>query len=221
MADVSVLLADDDAVIRDGLSELLSQAEGISRVGRAANGGDVLVEMGKEHYDVLLLDVDMPVLDGITTAQIVRENYPDTTIVMLTAFEHEDSLGQALSLGVRGFLTKDIPVPVLAKLIRQAHAGQTVMGSRPTDILASNYVANLQNREQFNDLVQAVETLPDYLRPVFNLLLEARANKAIARALGLQESTVRSYVSEIFTHTKCASRGELAIKAIKAGIEGV
>lgn len=215
---IRVLLADDDDFFRENLSSLLMKQSDLDVVVTARNGVEVLNILNSETVDVVLLDVDMPILNGIQTATIIAEKYPHLTLIMLTVFEHEKSLAQALEIGVQGFLTKDIPAPQLAELIKYAHAGQPVMGRKPAELLTASYVATCQNASEHNDFIEAVNSLPPYLRSVFELLAKARPNKAIAKELDLSESTVRSYVSDIFTRVGCTSRGEVAIMAIKAGL---
>ena len=217
--DIRVLIADDDAVIRNGLADLLEAQEDISIVARAENGVEAVAAVGSKNIDVALIDVDMPVLDGIEAAKLIPHTYPDTVIVMLTAFEYEDSLAQSISAGAQGFLTKDIPASQLAELIKQAYAGQPVFGAKPAMILTNSYANHAQVRNQHKEFISLVEKLPVYLRSTFNLLLEARTNNEIAQKLGMTPATIRSYVSEILACTGCASRGELAITAIKAGVE--
>lgn len=135
---IRVLLADDDVIVREGLADLLNQQDGIDVVAVAENGSEALRELSKQTVDVALLDVDMPVLDGLATAKEMARLRPSVAVVMLTVFEHEESLARSLALNVRGFLTKDIPSAQLAQLIRQAHDGYLVFGPRPTRILANS-----------------------------------------------------------------------------------
>lgn len=217
--EIRVLLADDDQIIRDGLSNLLNAQDGLRIVATAANGAQVFDELAAHRVDVALLDVDMPVMSGIEAARRISREQPGITVIMLTAFEHEESLGQAIGTGVRGFLTKDIPAPELAQLIRKAFNGQHVMAPRPIEILTASYAKTQENLEQYADFIAAIETLPEHLRPTFRLLLKAYTNKNIARQIHLTEATVRSYVSDILAHTGCSTRGQLAITAVKAGIK--
>ncbi|MBR5950552.1 MAG: response regulator transcription factor, partial [Actinomycetaceae bacterium] len=133
-------------------------------------------------------------------------------------FEHESTLAESLAIGIGGFLTKDIPAPELAELIKQAHSGRQVMGPKPVEILTASYIASQHDREEFRDFIDAVEGMSERLVPVYELLLESTTNKIIARKLKLSESTVRNYVSEILEITNCRSRGELAMTATKAGL---
>ncbi|MDE1536660.1 MULTISPECIES: response regulator transcription factor [Actinotignum] len=220
MGNIRILLADDDPIIREGLSRLLNEQEGLAVVATATDGAQAIDQLRHRNVDLALLDVDMPVMSGIEAAKRISQDYPHIVIVMLTVFEHEDSLGEAIGAGVRGFLTKDIIAPELAQLIRKAYGGQQVMAPRPTEILITSYEKLQQNKEEYADFVAAVEQLPEHLRAVFHLLLQALANKNIARQTGLSETTVRSYVSDILARTGCATRAELGITAIKAGIMG-
>lgn len=139
-ATIRVLLADDDIIVREGLAGLLDRQNGIDVVAVAENGSEALRECSRQVVDVALLDVDMPVLDGLAAAKEMARLYPSVAVVMLTVFEHEESLAKSLALNVRGFLTKDIPSAQLAQLIKQAYAGYTVFGPRPTSILADSYL---------------------------------------------------------------------------------
>ncbi|MDY5127931.1 response regulator transcription factor [Actinotignum sp. SLA_B059] len=218
MDNIRILLADDDPIIREGLARLLNEQEGLAVVATAADGAQAIEQLLDQNVDLALLDVDMPVMSGIEAAKRISQDYPHIVIVMLTVFEHEESLGEAIGAGVRGFLTKDIIAPELAQLIRKAYGGQQVMAPRPTEILITSYEKLHQNKEEYADFVAAAEQLPEHLRTVFHLLLQALANKNIARRTGLSETTVRSYVSDILARTGCATRAELGITAIKAGI---
>ena len=217
-ATIRVLLADDDIIVREGLVGLLDRQDGIDVVAVAENGSEALRECSRQVVDVALLDVDMPVLDGLAAAKEMARLYPSVAVVMLTVFEHEESLAKSLALNVRGFLTKDIPPPAqLAQLIKQAYAGYTVFGPRPTSILADSYLNSGKNDPGYDAFRERVERLPNHLRTTFDLLIQALPNKIIAKRLGLSEATVRSYISEIFTALGYTNRGELTITAIKAG----
>ncbi|MBB5845250.1 DNA-binding NarL/FixJ family response regulator [Mobiluncus mulieris] len=215
--DIRVLIADDDPIIHDSFARLLDSQDGITVVATAPNGAEALTKMTRS-IDVALIDVDMPILDGIEAAKLIRKSYPQTTIIMLTAFEHEDSLAQALAAGVQGFLTKNTTPKEIAEYLKKARAGTTVFDTRPTTILTESYTEKALTQAQYTDFINAVNTLPQRLQPVFTQLLDAKTNKEIAQELHMSPTTVRSYVSEILAHTGCKSRGQLAITAARAGI---
>ena len=212
-----ILIADDDDIIREGLSTLLNHQDGISVCASVTNGSEALIAIASTPIDVALLDVNMPILDGIALARILAEKYPEVTVVMLTAFEHEDALAHSLAAHVRGFLTKDIPADQLAVLIKQAHAGMTVMSPKPTYLVTDAYIKNQVHHEEYREFIDIIEGLPHYLRAVFDLVIQAKPNKTIARELHLSETTVRAYISALFSATGFTNRGELTITAIKAG----
>lgn len=109
--EIRILLADDDQIIRDGLTNLLNAQDGLRVVATAVNGAQVFDQLALHRVDVALLDVDMPVMSGIEAARRINHEQPGITIIMLTAFEHEESLGQAIGAGVRAPSPKTYPPP--------------------------------------------------------------------------------------------------------------
>ncbi|MEL4503844.1 response regulator transcription factor [Luteococcus sp. H138] len=213
-----LLLADDDPVVLIGLAELLCQQSGIEVVG-AVKDGEQAVEFCAAHaVDVALLDVDMPIVDGVEAAKQILQRTPSVVVVMLTAFAHDEFLGRALAAGARGFLTKDLSAERIAELLRDAVAGQVVMGPKPLQMLVTAYGARAVDSEARQEFARAAETLPVRLREVFDLLAQGLPNRVIARRLGLTESTTRVYVSKVLAHTGCRSRSEVAVKALGSGL---
>lgn len=215
--NIRILIADDDQIIREGLANLLKLQNGLAVVDAVKNGLEVLRVLEKQTIDVVLLDLDMPILDGISTLKEIKRLYPEIVIVVLTSFTNEISLAESLENHVNGFLTKDISSSELAQLIKQSYDGKKVFGSRPTQILTETYLASKKNLTEYEHFHRKISQLPDYLRAVFDLLIQALPNKIIAKELGLSETTVRAYVSELFVATGYTNRGELTITAIKAG----
>ena len=213
-----VVIADDDDAFRDDFAQLLAMQEGFEVVAVVENGAEAISACSQGHIDMVLLDVDMPVLDGIAAAATIKKKSPQVTIVMLTAFAHEDSLDEALAAGVRAFLTKDIEVRHLATLLREAHEGKMIMGNRPTELLTEQYLEKRLKQQEYEDFRQDVAELPERLLPVFHLVIQAKPNKVIAEELFLSESSVRTYVSQILELTNCATRGELTLRALRSGI---
>ncbi len=209
-----VLLADDDPIYRQGLQALLTERADVDLVAVVPNGASALSVLERSEVDVALLDVDMPGVDGISAARQIGERHPEVTVVMLTAFEHDESLKQAIAAGAKGFLTKDLEVDRICALAREAAAGAVVMGPRPTAMLAEAYFASTEVDEEF---ARTLSELPPRLGALVEYLIEACPNREIAQRLGLSEATVRGYVSEILAATGCASRSQLAVRALRAG----
>lgn len=216
---IQLALADDDPIVRKHLSRALDTSEGIHVVAAVANGEALLRELRRSAVDIALVDVEMPVLDGISTTRKIKREFPEVTVLILTAFEKENRLEQALAAGASGFLTKDIDLDELPEIIRKAQQGEAVMGARPTSILFKAYRDQAIRREEDIDLVEAVESLDPTKREIFSLLIVGMSNQQIASELGFKESTVRTYSSQIFAATGCESRTKLAVRAIAAGLK--
>ena len=216
---IQLAMADDDSVVRKHLSRALAASGDIDVVATTPDGEALLEVLRTTAVDVVLVDVEMPGLNGIETTKKIKEDFPNIPVLILTAFEKEDRLGQALAAGAAGFLTKDISPDELPALIKDALAGKTVMGSRPTNILLNTYRNQAIRREQDKEFVAAVESLDSTKREIFSLLIVGLSNQQIATQLGRKESTIRTYASRIFDITKCESRTKLAVRAIAAGLE--
>jgi Response regulator containing a CheY-like receiver domain and an HTH DNA-binding domain len=216
VSGLRLLLADDDAVFTAAMADLLGAREDVDLVGVVADGAAALQVLEEHDVDLALLDVDMPVLDGIATARRIAREWPRVRVVMLTAFEQPDSLGRALGAGASGFLTKDMPVDRLVSLLHEVVMGATVMGPRPATLLADSYRDGNSRGDRDPEFTSSVEALPGRYREVFDLLTHAASNRVIARELHLSEGTARVYASKVLQLTGCRSRAELALRALGA-----
>lgn len=137
---------------------------------------------------------------------------------MLTAFEHEDALQDSLATRVAGFLTKDVSAEDLAMFIRQAHDGRQVISGKPAEMLTESYLRSQRKQVQYQDFIARVEAMSKHLKPVLELMCQAKSNREIASEMSLSEATIKSYVSDILRETGCVSRSEVTLKSIKSGI---
>lgn len=211
-----VLLVDDDDALRTGLLELLSRDQRIVMVGACASGAEALETLDRQAVDVLLLDYAMPGMSGVDTAHAVVECFPSVRIVMLTAFEYPESLGQALLERVDGFLTKDLPAPAIANAVLAAAAGRQVMAPAATERLVESYRQHAAESLQGQAFREHVDGLDARLRPVFDGIVEGLSNRAIARQTGLSEASVRTYASKVLAAFRCESRTQLAVLAARS-----
>ena len=189
--DLRILIADDDRIYRENLAILLDSIAGIRVVATAANGVQAITELAKHLVDVALVDIDMPVMDGIATAKTIQTSYPQTTVVMLTAFEHEDALQDSLATRVAGFLTKDVSAEDLAMFIRQAHDGRQVISGKPAEMLTESYLRSQRKQVQYQDFIARVEAMSKHLKPVLELMCQAKSNREIASEMSLSEATIQ------------------------------
>ncbi|MGH3453510.1 MAG: response regulator [Nocardioidaceae bacterium] len=212
--DVEVILADDHPVFRDGLAVLLDSIEGIRVVGRAGTGREALDLVAQLHPDVVVMDVNMPDLDGIEATRRLTMESPHVGVVVLTMAEDDDTVFAAMRAGARGYLLKEAgPDDIVRSITAVAH-GEAVFGAavarRIMDYFASGPPA-MADAGPFPELTPRE-------REVLDLVAAGRANPDIARALFLSPKTVRNIVSNVFAKLHVADRAEAIIRARDAGL---
>jgi NarL family two-component system response regulator LiaR len=187
MSDViRVMLVDDHAVVRSGLSAFLMVSPDLELLGEAENGQQAVMRAGLLHPDVILMDLMMPVMDGITAIQVIKRQYPAIQIIALTSFEEDELVQNALRAGAIGYLMKNVSARELAQAIRSAKAGKMTLSSEAAQALIR---ANLQAQE--------TETLTDRELDVLKLMVDGLNNAEIAERLVISLSTVKYHISNI------------------------
>jgi Response regulator containing a CheY-like receiver domain and an HTH DNA-binding domain len=209
-----VVFADDDPVIRENMAELLAHQESLELVAAVAGGSAALAIINAKPVDVVLLDVDMPVLDGIETAQKISDNHPNVKIIMLTAFDKKESLKLSLKAGAQAFLTKDMPIARIVEIIGRVLNGEQLLDPAPTSILIQSYLRDTHKAD--TELLQKLENLPPRQKDIVDLLVAAQTTTQICDTLSLSERTVRTYISKILQATGCGNRSELALRAVRS-----
>ena len=204
---IRVLLADDHGVIRDGLGRLISALEDVELVGVAADGAEAVEQCAKHAPDVVLMDLDMPVLDGIEATRRIVAASPETAVVVLTSFSDRPRIIGALEAGACGYLLKDVDAEEVADGIRAAARGESPLDPRAARTIldarsAPDPLARLSGRE----------------REVLVLLVEGLPNKLIARRLLISEKTVKSHLTRIFRELDVTDRTQAALWAERHGV---
>lgn len=208
-APVRVVLADDEALLRRGLRVLLETDGRVQVIAEAADGVELIAAIRVHHPDVVLIDVQMPGLDGL--AALGRINaLPDPPVsAMLTTFDIDDYVMQALDLGAHGFLLKDAEPETLVRAVLDLAAGGAVLDPRITArLLPALRASGTQLRA-----TRAVATLSGRERQVLTLLANGHSNAAIGGQLGLTEATVKSYVSTVLNKLGVQNRVQAALAA--------
>ena len=204
---IRILIADDHSVVRQGLKMFLGLDPELEVVGEAANGEEAVRKAGELHPDVVLMDLLMPKMDGITATATIRRAQPDTEVIALTSVLEDATVVSAVRAGAIGYLLKDTQADELCGAIHAAAAGQVR--------LAPQAPARLMNE------VRAPEN-PDMLTEreieVLRLLAQGQANKEIARSLHIAEKTVKTHVSNILAKLGLQSRTQAALYALRVGI---
>jgi DNA-binding NarL/FixJ family response regulator len=208
---VRVLVADDQALIREGIASLLSIEPGIEVVGTAADGRAAVSLALETRPDVVLMDVRMPVLDGLRAAELLRDRLPDCRVLMLTTFDDEEYVVRALRAGTGGYLLKDLPPRELAQAVRLAHAGVDQHDSAALRRLVTALDRAAPARTPRVDLTEREQA-------VLRLVAVGATNREIAARLHLSEGTVKNHVSRILERLGLRDRTQAAIYARDRGL---
>lgn len=213
MTDIRVVVVDDHQIVRDGLSALLGALAGLEVVGAAADGRDALHVVAETTPDVVVMDIQMPGLDGIEATRFITQRQPGVRVVMLTMNEDDDTVLAAIRAGASGYLLKGSGADEVHNAVRAAAAGGMVFGAALAGRVASYFAGGRsapQQEDPFPDLT-------DRERDVLEMLAAGRSNDAIAGELFVSNKTVRNTVSSIYAKLHAAGRAEAIVKAREAG----
>jgi DNA-binding NarL/FixJ family response regulator len=205
-APIRVLIADDQRVVRDGLSMLVGLIDGVEVVGTACDGAEAVELAQSELPHVVLMDLRMPRMEGAEATRAIRSALPDTHVLVLTTYADDESLFPALQAGARGYLTKDASAEEIEQAIRALVAGQTHLDPA----IQQRLVAAVLDETP----IPAAESrpLPDSLTPreaeVLKLIAEGRSNAEIAETLFVSAATVKTHVNRIFYKTGARDRAQ-------------
>ncbi len=214
--DVSILLVDDQRLMREGLRTLLEMEPGMRVVGEAANGQEALELYAKLAPDVVLMDVRMPVMDGVEATRQLLARWPQARIVILTTFDDDEYVFDALRAGALGYLLKDVSIQELADAIRVVMAGGVLI--EPS--VARKVVAELARLGPVphKDPSSLVEPLSEREQDILRLVARGLTNREIAQQLFLAEGTVKNYVTNILGKIGARDRTQAAVRARDLGL---
>jgi NarL family two-component system response regulator LiaR len=208
---IHVFIADDHAVVREGLRALISTEPGIEVVGEAADGGEAVVRVRSLHPDVILLDLVMPHKSGIEAIREITQENPEARILVLTSFADDDKVFPAIKAGALGYLLKDASPQELLQAIRDVYRGEPSLD--PT--IALKLIHELKRP---TDLPLASESLTEREMEVLRLIARGLTNQEIAEMLGISERTVRTHVGNILGKLHLANRTQAALYALRKGL---
>lgn len=196
---IRVLVVDDHAMVREGLSSVLTADGDIEVVATAANGAEAVALAGDHRPDVVVMDLSMPVMDGVAATRAVREASPSSVVLVLTSFTDRDRVRRAIEAGATGYQLKDAEPGDLRAAVRSVYAGHAPLDPRIAGALlpAERPATELSRREQ----------------EVLRLVAQGLANKQIGSALGITERTVKAHLGNIFREIGVADRTSAALWA--------
>lgn len=218
---IKILIADDQELIRQSLQIILGLEKDFEVLDSVANGLEVVRAVRKEKPDVILMDIRMPEMDGVVCTQIIKENYPDIKIIILSTFDDDEYIFNALKYGASGYLLKGASTGELSEAIRKVYQGTAMIN----EDIASKVLKMFSRMAQANLAVQVDEQQVAGLRPterqIVSLVGCGMSNKEIAGKLNLSEGTVRNSLSTILSKLALRDRTQLAIWAVQTGAVNV
>ena len=229
--NIRVLIVDDQRLMRDGLASLLEIQDGIEVIGTASNGQDALEKALSLHPDVILMDVRMPLMDGVIATRQVHHQLPSCHILMLTTFDDDTYILEALRAGANGYLLKDIPASDLASAVRAVHNGIYQLDQG----IANKVIASLSTPQSLNSLNKSLPTSSSPTTSnaetlssrsieitgreveVLRLIAKGATNREIAEQLIISEGTVKNHISNILSRLGLRDRTQAALYARENG----
>lgn len=211
---MKVIICDDQAIVRDGLELLLKLEKDIEVVGLAQDGAEAVELVGKHHPDLALMDLMMPGMNGVEATRRIRSLYPKTRVLVLTTFDDDEWVFDAIRAGAAGYLLKDTPRTRVIEAVRG-----TVTGKSFVDPAVAGKLLEQTASRQSQPASRITDKLTEREVDVLRLIARGLNNGEIAERLHLSEGTVRNHVSAIFAKLDVADRTQAAILSIRHGIE--
>ena len=207
---VRLLLVDDQEIIRQGIKSLLESQSDFEVVGEAANGKQAISQVEALHPDMILMDVRMPIMDGIAATKAIIQQFPLVKILILTTFDDDEYISQGMQFGAKGYLLKDTPLEPLANAIRLVYAGHTHLGPGLFEKIITSAPEKIEK-----ELVppHQLEELTPREKEVLCLISNGANNREIAQQLFISERTVKNHVTSILTRLNLRDRTQAAIFA--------
>lgn len=213
---ITILVVDDQALFREGLRTLLSVQPDFEVVGEAANGEEAVREASWKRPAVILMDLQMPVLDGVAATRQLRSAQPDCKVIVLTTFDDDDYVFEGLRAGAVGYLLKDAPSEKLVEAIRAAARGESFLQPSVASKVIAEFTRLTDKRVQPDKTL--VEPLSGRELEILSLIARGDSNKEIAAALSIAEGTVKNHVTSILGKLAVRDRTQAALKGVELGL---
>jgi DNA-binding NarL/FixJ family response regulator len=207
VGSLKVLIVDDDALIRDGLKILIELEEDFEVIGTASNGQEAFEMCQKERPDLVLMDIRMPIMDGVMGTKLLKKHFQQVKVVILTTFKDDDYIKEAIKSGAEGYILKNQPSDSIIESLRTVGKGNTVFEKEVASTISSML------KEEKKPLVNVELTSREF--EIIALVADGLSNKEIAERIFLSEGTVRNYVTGLLDKLQLRDRTQLAILYLK------
>lgn len=208
---IRVFIVDDQIIIRQGLRSLLESKPDLQIVGEAENGQRAIEQVEALQPDVVLMDIRMPVMDGVAATQFIGQRFPNSKVLVLTTFDDDEYVYQAMKFGAMGYLLKDTPSEELAQAIRAVHKGYTQLGPGLFEKAFSNCSTKVSEKPV--SMPPELAQLTPREREVLHLIAVGASNREIAESLYISERTVKNHITSILSRLNLRDRTQAAIFA--------
>ncbi len=199
---INLLICEDQTLMRQGLVTILGLEPGIKVIGEAGNGREAVEKVRELKPDIVLMDVQMPIMSGVDATRIITGENPDTRVIILTTFDYEEYVFEGVKAGALGYMLKDTPAPELVSTIKRVYAGERFIQPAVASKLLFEF-AKTEARKASN---LEFEALSERETEIVRRLAQGRSNREIAEDLALAEGTVRNHVSSILSKLHAVNR---------------
>lgn len=205
---IKLLICEDQTLVRQGLSSILRLEPEMEVVGEAANGTEAVEKVGELHPDIVLMDVRMPIMDGVEATRTITDQNPDTKVIILTTYDYEEYVFEGVKAGAMGYVLKDTAAPDLINTIRRVHGGETFIQPAVASKILFEFARGGVSRNATSKAAATPEYEPLSEREIaiISRLSQGMSNREVADDLALAEGTVRNYVSAILSKLHAANR---------------
>jgi DNA-binding NarL/FixJ family response regulator len=211
---INVILVDDQKIIREGIKMILSLDDEITILDEAENGKQLIEILPNINPDVILMDVRMPIMDGVEATKIVKERYKNIKVIILTTFNEDEYIFRGIKNGADGYILKDAGSDDIIKAIKTAYKGNILLDPEVATkiVKAFNSIStDKQNPSELKEQKKKLEVLTQREMDVAKLVAQGKSNKDICHMLFITEGTVKNYLTKIFEKLELTSRTELAL----------
>ncbi|MCT4620075.1 MAG: response regulator transcription factor [Marinisporobacter sp.] len=209
---INVIIADDQVLLRESIGYILDNDEEINVIGMAEDGNEVIKMCNELHPDVVLMDIEMPELDGVKATKRIKEKYNDIKVIILTTFENPDNIMESFVALADGYIVKNISHKDLVLTVKCVASGLTVIHESVKKIMVDRFKGLGEYKSQYEDILNEKEI------KIIRLIASGKSNKQIAATLNYSEGTIKNKVSKILEKLHMSDRMQIAIFAIENGI---
>lgn len=209
---IKVVLADDQALLRESIGYILDNDDEITVVGTAKDGEEAIALCKSKQPDVILMDIEMPVMNGVKAAKVIKEQFPKIKVMILTTFENSDNIMESFIVGADGYIVKDISHTELVLAVKCTFRGLCIIHHSVKKMMMERFKSLCDYKSKYEDLLNDKE-----LR-IVRLVAEGKSNKEIAASMNYSEGTIKNYITKILEKLEVSDRMQIAVFAIENGI---